>query len=290
MYDRDRPYPARLVDKRWLTGPASERPTLHVALAVGDAGFPIEPGDVVAVHVRNPPGLVSALARRLGLEGDARLGEALAQELALGAPPLRLLRAALERIEDEDEATLLEDLCDDDEALDAYLAERDLLDFLDEHPTVRFTADELRTLLPRLQPRTYSVASSPRQHPGEVHLTVGILRWTRQGRERVGVASAHFERLALGETLPLYHTVSRHFRLPEGGDAPLLCIGPGTGVAPFRGFLQERAARNGPPPWIFFGARHRAHDFYYRDELERGPLELAFSRDQPARVYVQDRL
>jgi sulfite reductase (NADPH) flavoprotein alpha-component len=289
MYDRDRPYPARLVDKRWLTSPGSERPTLHVALAVGEASFPIEPGDVVAVHVRNPPQLVAAVLARLGLAGDAGLAEALSAERSLGAPPLRLLRAALDQIEDEAEATLLEDLCDDDEALDAYLAEHDLLDVLVEHPTVGFDAEELRALLPRLQPRTYSVASSPRHHPGEVHLTVGIVRWTRAGRERVGVASAHFERLALGETLPLYHTVSRHFRLPDE-DAPLICIGPGTGVAPFRGFLQERARRGGPAPWIFFGARHRAHDFYYQDELERGPLELAFSRDQPERVYVQHRL
>ena len=295
-YDRARPYPARIVDKRALTGPGSERRTLHVALSIAGAGFPIEPGDVIGVVPRNDPALVAQLLRAQGLEGDRALAAALGERFGLGMPPLKLLRAAVDRLGD-DEAAALEDLCDDDAALDAYLRERDLLDFFAEHPSLRFSADELVRLLPALQPRTYSVASSRAAHPDEVHLTVGITRWERAGRERIGVASAHLERAAVGEALPIYWQASPHFRMPADPAAPLVCIGPGTGIAPFRGFLQARAATGGGAVWIVFGARTRAHDFYYRDELEglraRGALarlDLAFSRDQPERVYVQHRL
>lgn len=306
-YDRHRPFPARLVDKRDLAGPGSARPTLHVALSIAGAGFDYQPGDVVAVYAHNQPALVEAVLAQLGLRGEEpvelpdgaqlSLRTVLTERCSLGSPALRLLRAAAERIPDEDEAFALEDLCDDDAALDAYLAERDLLDFLGEHPRLRFDAAELVALLPTMQPRTYSIASSPKAHPDEVHLTVGSVAWERAGRARRGVASAHFERMRPGETIGSYFTPSKHFRMPEDAAAPLVCIGPGTGVAPFRGFLQHRAATGGGPTWLLFGAQTRAHDFYYREELDAhlasgtlARLDLAFSRDQPERVYVQHRM
>ena len=283
------PYPARLIDKRWLTSPQSTRPTLHVALSIEGADFSIEPGDTIGVFVQNEAALVSAIMAQQGLAEDARAPLTSAQ--SLGTPSLKLLRAAIDRITEEDEAIALEDLCDDDSALDAYLAERDLLDFLQEHPSVRFTLAELQALLPALSSRTYSVASSRRRHPNEVHLTIGMTRWERAGRVRNGVASAHLSRAELGEVFPIYWQASSHFRLPTDATAPLLCIGPGTGIAPFRGFVQERAAMGAPLPWLFFGARTREHDFYYREELEGAArLDLAFSRDQPERIYVQQRL
>ncbi len=314
-YGKTRPYPARLVEKRDLAGASSARATLHVALAIEGAGFAYEPGDTIHVHAENAPALVDAVLGKLELEGDdavvvnaqwrtdgepgpleLSLRSALTSRLGLGAPSLKLLRAAAERLEDEDEAIALEDLCDDDSALDAYLLERDLLDLLGEHPSLRFSAAELATLLPALQPRTYSVASSQRVHPGEVHLTVGLISWDRAGRARSGVASAHFARMRVGDTMPISWQPSAHFRMP-GGDPPLVLLGPGTGIAPFRGFLEERAATSGAPLWLFFGAQTAAHDFYYRDELEGhlragtlARLDVAFSRDQPERVYVQQRM
>ncbi len=314
-FDRAHPFPARLLDKRALTAEGSARRTLHVALSIAGADFPYQPGDVVAVYAHNPASLVDAVLSRLALAGDEMvqvnaswqasgalgpvemtLRHALTERLGLGSPPLRLLRAAAERIEDEDEAIALEDLCEDDAALDAYLERRDLLDFLDEHPSLSFDPEELTSLLQALQPRTFSVASSEMAHPGEVHLTVGIIRWEREGRRRIGVASAHFEEMKLGDTIPLYWQASRHFRMPAP-EAPLILIGPGTGIAPFRGFLEERAATGGAPVWLFFGAQTQAHDFYYRAELERyretgtlARLDLAFSRDQPERIYVQQRM
>jgi sulfite reductase (NADPH) flavoprotein alpha-component len=206
-------------------------------------------------------------------------------------PSSKLLRAMAERAEDDDEAIAIEELLDDDAALDAYLRERDLLDVLSEHPSIAFSFDELRPLLPTLQPRAYSVASSFDRHPDEIHLTVGITRWTRNDRERIGVASAMLPKLEVGSTIPVTWQPSAHFRLPADPSTPILCIGPGTGIAPFRGFLQSRGRG---PVWVFFGARNREHDFYYRNELEAlaAPhrLSLAFSRDQGERVYVQHRL
>jgi len=286
-YDRKSPYPARLVDERWLTSPQSSRPTLHIALSIEGAGFAIEPGDTIGIFVQNEDALVRAVMVQQGLPEAARAP--LTSALSLGTPSLKLLRAAIDRIADEDEAIALEDLCDDDAALDAYLAERDLLDFLEEHPSVRWALGELEKLLPALLSRTYSVASSLRRHPNEVHLTIGMTRWERNGRIRNGVASAHLSRAAIGEVFPIYWQASSHFRLPVEA-APLICIGPGTGIAPFRGFLQDRAATDGALPWLFFGARTREHDFYYREELETTRLALAFSRDQDERIYVQQRL
>jgi len=314
-YDRHRPFPARLLAKRDLAGPGSVRPTLHVALSIAGAGFDYQPGDVVAVYPHNQASVVDALLSRLALSGQETvtlslpsavpsaspasitLRQALTERRSLGAPPLRFLRAAIDQLTDEDEAFALEDLCEDGPALDAYLAERDLHNFLAEHPSLAFAPKRLCSLLPALQPRTYSIASSPRAHPNEVHLTVGIVAWDRAGRARRGVASAHFERMQVGDTLPLYFTASRHFRMPEDPQAPVVCIGPGTGIAPFRGFLQDRATAGGGPVWLLFGAQTRAHDFYYEAELDGhaasgalGRLDLAFSRDQAERIYVQHRL
>jgi sulfite reductase (NADPH) flavoprotein alpha-component len=240
--------------------------------------------------------LVDAVMQRLALPSADEARAALTTRLSLGMPSLKLLRAIAERVADEDEAIAVEDLCDDDAALDAYLRERDLLDVLGEHESVSFTLDELTRLLPALQPRAYSVASSPLAHPDEVHLTAGIIRWERAQRARIGVASAFLSSAKPGDQVGIAWQPSRHFRMPAT-DAPLICIGPGTGVAPFRGFLQARAASKGAPVWLLFGARTKAHDFYYRDELEAlhaggtlARLDLAFSRESDERVYVQHRL
>lgn len=319
-FDRSHPFPARLLERRLLTGPGSARPTLHVSFCIAGAGFHYQPGDVVGLIPQNQPELVEAVLRHLALDGAApvtlnsyftttttddaapfsitlSLREALTSRLALGSPPLKLIRAAIDRIESDDEAGALEDLCEDDAGMDAYLSEHDVLDFLSAHPTARFTAHELTGLLASLQPRTYSIASSPLRHPEEVHLTVGLIAWSRAGRDRRGVASAQLERMNLGDTLPLYWQPTRHFTMPADTTARMILVGPGTGIAPFLGFLDQRAAQGGAASWLFFGAQTAAHDHYYRAilaaHLQSGTLarlDLAFSRDQPERVYVQQRM
>ena len=318
-FDRSHPFSGTLVERRLLTGPLSARPTLHVVFSIAGAGFDYRPGDVVALIAPNPAELVERVLARLGLSGDEPVTlssyftldhapgpppfvitlpvrRALAERLSLGCPTLRLLRSAIDRISDDDEAGAIEDLCEDDAALDAYLLERDLLDFLDEHPGVSFSAHELAGLLQALQPRTYSIASSPLQSKDEVHLTVGVVRWNRDGRDRIGVASAQLERMAIGDTMPLYWQPTRHFAMPESESTPMILVGPGTGVAPFLGFLAHRAHTRGAPSWLFFGAQTVAADHYYASELDRhreagtlARLDLAFSRDGE-RIYVQLRM
>jgi sulfite reductase (NADPH) flavoprotein alpha-component len=196
----------------------------------------------------------------------------------------------------EDRAELAKIL---DGAADAKLADPDLLDLLRGFPAVRPPLDALLAALEDLQPRLYSIASSPRAHEGEVHLTVGAVRYERNGRARQGVASTFLaERLAPGAKLKTFVQPAHGFRLPANGDTPVVMIGPGTGIAPFRAFLEERRASNARGKnWLFFGDQREATDFLYRTEIEAFQadgtltrLDLAFSRDGASKVYVQDRM
>ena len=172
-----------------------------------------------------------------------------------------------------------------------------IADVLHEFP-VSLTAAELTGMLKRLQPRLYSIASSPKAHAGEVHLTVAAVRYSNGRRHRKGVSSTFLADRAGDVNVPVFVQKSAHFRPPHGSDTPMIMVGPGTGVAPFRGFLHERRARGDTGRnWLFFGEQHAASDFYYRDELESmrdsgvlNRLDVAFSRDQADKVYVQDRM
>jgi sulfite reductase (NADPH) flavoprotein alpha-component len=190
-------------------------------------------------------------------------------------------------------------LAGDGAAAGAYLAERDLLDVLEDFPHTRLDAGDLAGTLPKIAPRLYSISSSPKENPGEVHLTVGVVRYMQDNRLRRGVASTFLaERVPLGLTLPVFIQPAAHFGLPSGAGKPIIMVGPGTGVAPFRAFLQERrvAGDNGRN-WLFFGDQRRRYDFLYSEEFvamqasgHLTRLDLAFSRDQREKVYVQDRM
>jgi sulfite reductase (NADPH) flavoprotein alpha-component len=175
----------------------------------------------------------------------------------------------------------------------------DLKPFLGTLPPGGVAARELVAPLRKLQPRLYSISSSPKAHPGEVHLTVAIVRYTLEGRPRKGVCSTFLADRAGGDIrVPVFVHTSPHFRLPTDPTRPILMVGPGTGIAPFRAFLAERRATGAPGRnWLFFGDQHASTDFLYRDELEQwqregilSRLDLAFSRDQAEKIYVQDRL
>jgi sulfite reductase (NADPH) flavoprotein alpha-component len=184
--------------------------------------------------------------------------------------------------------------------LDQFLRGREVVDFLSSFPAARFEPAEFIALLRKLQPRLYSIASSPKAHPGEVHLTVGVVRYESHGRQRKGVCSTFLaERVELNVTpLPVFVQPSHGFRLPAEGDRPIIMIGPGTGIAPFRAFLEERRALGAKGrTWLFFGDQCQAHDFFYREELEPmladgalTRLDTAFSRDQLEKIYVQHRM
>jgi sulfite reductase (NADPH) flavoprotein alpha-component len=223
--------------------------------------------------------------------GDVPLGEALTRHFEIARPHFDTLQFIAERSRHPELNVLLGDAYKGE--LTDWLWGRQLADVLQAFP-VRCSAEELLGSLKPLQPRSYSIASSAKAYPGEVHLTVSAVRYGK----RKGVSSTFLADRAQQCEVPIFLQPSKHFRVPGDGDVPMIMIGPGTGVAPFRGFLQERRARgDGGKNWLFFGEQHAATDFYYRDELQGMQhdglltnLSLAFSRDQGEKVYVQHRI
>jgi sulfite reductase (NADPH) flavoprotein alpha-component len=224
-----------------------------------------------------------------------RLAEALGKHYEIARPNPDLLAFVAAR----SNSGALRDLLSPERKVDLkqWLWGQQIADVLHEFP-VSLTAAELTGLLKRLQPRLYSIASSPKAHAGEVHLTVAAVRYSNGRRHRKGVSSTFLADRAGDVNVPVFVQKSAHFRPPHGSDTPMIMVGPGTGVAPFRGFLHERRARGDTGRnWLFFGEQHAASDFYYRDELESmrdsgvlNRLDVAFSRDQADKVYVQDRM
>lgn len=297
--------PARLLSRDVLSKPGSRKEVRHIALAFESGALCYEVGDSLGVAAENCPDLVAAICGRLGggeasvpcPDGVARpLVEALRGHLDMARPSDEAIALFRDRALHPEDRTKLDSLLDGSAGDD--LAEIDLLDLLTMFPTDRIAPAALAERLLPLQPRLYSISSSPKAHPGEVHLTVSAMRWDRRGRARKGVASTFLaERAALGAPIRVYPQTSHGFHLAPD-DAPIVMIGPGTGVAPFRAFLAERAARGARGRnWLFFGDQRRAADYLYENEIEgfraRGiltRLDLAFSRDQRRKIYVQDRM
>ncbi len=290
-HGRKNPFSARLLRCERLNRPGSEKDTRFVALSLEGSGLAYEPGDSLGVWPRNPPETVESILAALGASGDETIAlnrngeiplrEALFTHCDLRSPGdalIELLRAS-----------------QSDEDLDG----REVLDLLEMFPGAKPAPREFMAALEPLQPRLYSIASSPRAHRGEVHLTVAVVRYETRGRTRQGVASTFLaERVAPGGSVPVFIHPARDFRLPADGAAPVIMIGPGTGIAPFRAFLHDRRETGARGrTWLFFGDQRESVDFLYREELEemlRGEiltrLDTAFSRDQREKVYVQHRL
>lgn len=307
-YTRANPFPARLVTNRKLNRSGSAKEVRHFEISLRDSGLTYEVGDALGVVAQNDPRLVSELLAALGFTGDEhvktsagvdepiRLG--LLRDFVITHVPPPLLRAFAERGGDPAVKALLDPVRKAE--LDAWLYGRDILDVARALPKARFTAHEFAGFLRKLQPRLYSISSSPKAHPGEVHLTIGAVRYEAHGRQRGGVCSTFLaDRVVVNETpVPVFVQTSHGFRLPADGERPVIMIGPGTGIAPFRAFLEERQAigANGRN-WLFFGDQRRASDFYYEEQLTamQGDgfltrLDLAFSRDQAEKIYVQTRM
>lgn len=297
--------PARLVSREVLNKPGSQKEVRHIALAFEPGALAYEAGDSLGVVAANCPDLVAAVCGRLG-GGDAPvpcpdgvsrpLGEALRAHFDIARPSDDAIALFRDRALHADDRAKLEALLDGSAGED--LAEIDLLDLFALFPADRIQPAELAERLLPLQPRLYSISSSPKAHAGEVHLTVAAVRWERRGRARKGVASTFLaDRAAADVPIQIYTQTSHGFHLAPD-DAPIVMIGPGTGVAPFRAFLAERDARKAKgKSWLFFGDQRRATDYLYEDEIEafraRGVLtrlDLAFSRDQLRKIYVQDRM
>jgi sulfite reductase (NADPH) flavoprotein alpha-component len=311
-YTKDHPFPALVVENRLLTGPGSAKETRHFVLDISGSGLAYSTGDSVGIFPANRPSDVAEIIGRLGATGDepvllpraagpVPLRAALADKLSLSGPTRKVVETLSGRATAPGERARLAELLAPEakEALQAFLHEREFPDLLAEFPSAAIGPQELVDAMRRLMPRLYSVASSPRVSTQRVDLTVGVVRYRTNNRERGGVCTTFLaDRIRAGaDRVPVFVATS-HFRLPEDGARDAIMVGPGTGIAPFRAFVQERAAAGATGRnWVLFGEQHRATDFLYEEEwaahLAAGRvtrLDTAFSRDQAAKVYVQDRL
>jgi sulfite reductase (NADPH) flavoprotein alpha-component len=302
-YGKNRPYPARLLASEKLNGPGTNKDTRFIALSLAESGLRYEAGDALGVWPANCPDLVDEVLDKAGLKDDAMVAVDKAGHLPLRQALLenfeltRPSRETLEFIAERNGSAELKSLLSNERKIDLkqWLWGRQLPDVLDAFP-VKVTPQEFASVLRHIQPRLYSIASSPSAHASEVHLTVSAVRFG--ARQRKGACSTFLADRADSCDVPVFVQPSSHFCLPADLAAPIIMIGPGTGIAPFRAFLHERRARGATGRnWLFFGERHQATDFYYQDELTEmhshgflTELSLAFSRDQAQKIYVQHRI
>jgi sulfite reductase (NADPH) flavoprotein alpha-component len=306
LYTRSNPFPGKLVVNRRLSGPESEKDTRHFEIDLTGWGLSFEVGDSVAVYPTNDPDLVEEIIHALGAKGDEPVAAAktqksfraaLLRDYSITQPTPKFLKAITERA---NSSTLLKDLLQPKrkEDLDRYLWGMEVIDFLNEHPSAKFNPEEFVGLLTKLQPRLYSVASSLRVYPEQVHLIVDVIRYESHGRVRKGVASSFLAERADNVPVPVYPSSAKHFHLPEDPNTPIIMIGPGTGIAPFRAYLQERQALGAKGKnWLFFGAQREKCDYAYKEDFDRfqrdgilARIDCAWSRDQAHKVYVQHKL
>lgn len=303
-WTRKNPFSLPTVENRLLSGEGSAKEIRHFAFDLADSGIEYEAGDALGVQPVNDDVLVDALLSQLNADGDSAvdghevsLQEVFRSKLEISTPPPALVEAINERVNDEDLRFILEN--GDKESLENWLWAKDTLDLLRMGPVGMFSAAELVKLLKPLQHRAYSISSSPEAHENEVHLTVAAVRWMYEGREHRGVCSTYLaDRIDAGKEVKIFPSPNRSFRIPEDPDVPMIMVGPGTGIAPFRAFLEERKAIGARGKnWLLFGDQTRAHDYIYQDELEAmqvdgilDKLDLAFSRDQKEKIYVQTRM
>ncbi|KOX60745.1 flavodoxin [Streptomyces purpurogeneiscleroticus] len=287
------PVVVEVVEHVNLNSSRSDKETIHLALAFEEGAPAYEPGDSLEIFPENDPQLVDEILNAAGLSGDEALRKALLAERDITT----LSAATIERFVKATGHTQAQTLIDSGEAK-AWIEGRHLIDLLETYPA-KLTAEHLGTITRPLPPRAYSIASSRKEVGDEVHLAIAAVRYETHGRARSGVASVHVaDRIRDGAKLRVRLKPNRHFRLPQDPATDIIMVGPGTGVAPFRAFVQERRAIEAPGrSWLFFGDRHFTHDFLYQlewqDALEDGSLtkiDVAFSRDQPEKVYVQDRI
>lgn len=306
-YSKSHPFPAPLLANVRLNGEGSAKDTRHFAFSLEGSGLSYEAGDALGVRATNCAELAEELLRALGRSGEepvpdrdgkeTPLREALVHHYEITRIPLPLLKAVAERAGDAELLKLSAPGANGE--LTKFLWGREIIDLLHHHPAAKFTPTEFVALLKKLQPRLYSISSSPKAHPGEVHLCVGVVRYDSFGRSRKGVCSTFLaERVPAGGAVPVFVHHNKNFRPPANPDAPMIMVGPGTGIAPFRAFLEERRASGAKGKnWLFFGDQRAATDFLFREEIvvmqREGTLhrlDLAFSRDQAEKIYVQNRM
>ncbi|MBW1213111.1 sulfite reductase subunit alpha [Pantoea allii] len=302
--NKSNPYAAALITNKRLSSEQSAKDIRHFEFDLSDSGLKYEAGDALGVIPVNEPSLVNLLLTQLNADYqtpvpgfDRSLGDLLTYQFEISEPSRKLIEWVGQNTTNQELRHVLQH--DDKDALGVWLWGKDTLDLLQLELTRSLSVTEFVALLRPLQHRAYSISSSSKAHPNQVHLTIASVRYHSGGRNRSGVCSTYLaERVRRGEKPAIFISPNKAFRVPANGNAPLIMVGPGTGIAPFRAFLQERQVTGAQGKnWLFFGDQHQEHDFIYREELtawqESGlltRLDLAFSRDQDKKIYVQNRM
>ncbi len=305
-YSRKNPYPAELLKRVKLNAEGSAKETIHLEFKLEEAALTYEAGDSLAVLAHNADDVVQDIitltklnsSSLVKIKGESyTLLESLTSKLDITTLSLSVIKRYNELISDNQLEELLKPENKND--LQDYISGREIIDLLYEFPAEELSADALISIMRKLPSRLYSIASSPKAHPQEVHLTVGVVRYHTHGRERKGVCSTFLaERISKGSKAEVFVTTNKKFKLPVNNETPIIMVGPGTGIAPFRAFIEERKATNASGKnWLFFGDQHYSTDFLYQSEwqnyLNEGiltKLDVAFSRDQKEKIYVQNRM
>lgn len=308
VYSRTNPFRAKVLENIDLNEAGSKKETRHIVLSLAGSGLSYEPGDCLGIVPVNDPELVNTILTEMNWDGESSvvinkqgetlpLREALATYLEITLLNKKIVQQAAELTDNEEIQKLV--LVENVTLLKEYMDGRDFLDLLRDFGPWKANAQEMVSLLRKMPPRLYSIASSLNANPDEVHLTIGAVRYTTYGRDRKGVCSVLCaERVEEGDTLQVFVQKNKHFNLPESEETDIIMVGPGTGIAPFRAFIQEYAVKeaNGRT-WLFFGDQHAATDFLYQSELETyqkdgvlTKLDVAFSRDSEHKVYVQHKM
>ena len=308
-YTRNQPYISKVLVNDRLTGPESEKETIHIELDL-EEGMTYTPGDAVGIIPTNREAAVDGVLKALSFDGTERvldhykveisLHEALTTRLGIG----KLARGSLNQYaklcgENVPAGLKIYIGQENKAAAEEYVWGREFIDLATEFPGVVKQPQELFNILQRLTPRMYSIASSQAAHPNQVHTTVRVIRYNAHHADRQGICSGHLgERSPAGSTMPIFLHENNAFRLPEDTTAPVIMIGPGTGIAPFRAFMEHRQAHGEKGNmWLFFGEQRSVSDYLYKEQflgMQKDGLltnlHTAFSRDQGKKVYVQDRM
>ena len=312
-YDRKKPFPAALLENINLNSPASEtlkgssKETRHLEISLANSGLTYEPGDSLGIYPRNCPEVVDDILALTKLDPNATVSNPESEEVTLREALLRdyditglsqlFLKKYAALVKSEHLDALLAEK--DKGNLKSYLYGREISDSLRDFPVEDLSPQDLVNLLRRMPPRLYSIASSLKAHPDEVHLTVATVRYQSNGRLRKGVCSTYLaDRVGPDDRIPVFVHHNKNFRLPTDPSTPIIMVGPGTGIAPFRAFVEERREIGSRGQnWLFFGDQHFATDFLYQAEWQQAladgtlhRLDLAFSRDTEKKVYVQHRM
>ena len=308
VYSRKNPLSAKILSKELLTSKIDEKKTWHIEIDLIGSGMEFTPGDSLAIFPENNPDLVNELLKLLNFTGneivptpskiETDLRNALTKDYAITTPDKKLLRAVAEQVNNHTLSELLAP--EKKQELNHYLWGREVIDLILENPSVKFSAVEFVSLLKKLNVRLYSIASSLKHSPNQVDLTVAVVEYESHNRSRQGVCSSWVsERTEIGDQAKCFITPGKGFRLPDPDDSsPIIMCGPGTGVAPFRAFMQERKATDAKgDAWLFFGEIHEDGCFFYKNEWEEylndgtlNKISTAWSRDQKEKIYVQHKI